>query len=191
MGEDEESAQIIESLPKDDWEQREVYAHFGLAIYFCQVLETQLVNYLALLTRVTTGQSMTEAEVDDLFARLFGGTFGRNLADVRRLVGDDWALADVMANALTLRNDLAHHWMRDRALTQGTSDNRQARIDELKAAQEQLREADEQLTARSKLLWDHAGLQRDWIETEYERLREIADRGGAEADGRPSNARPR
>ena len=38
-------AEVRQPLDRGDWEQREVYAHFGVAIYFCQVVEAGLVNY--------------------------------------------------------------------------------------------------------------------------------------------------
>jgi hypothetical protein len=110
--------QVLDRMDRGDWEQREVYAKFGLAIYFCQSLESQLVNYLALLGRIRTGDPMTDADVDELFATLFSGTFGRNLKQVRDLLGDEWVLAEELTAALELRNQLVHHWMRDRALEQ-------------------------------------------------------------------------
>ena len=81
-----------------------------------------------------------------------------------------------MAAALKLRNELVHHWMRDRALKQGTGDDRRAIVEELKAAQAQLRLAEERLTARTKAMWDRAGLPWEWVEREYKRLREVAER---------------
>jgi hypothetical protein len=72
-------AEIRQPLDRGDWEHREVYAHFGLAIYFCQVVETALVNYLLLLRRATTAREITETEIDDLFVELFGNTLGRNI----------------------------------------------------------------------------------------------------------------
>ena len=172
----DETEEIIERISRAEWEQREIYAQFGVATYFCQVLETQLVNYLALLSRANSGRPMADEEVDELFDRLFGGTFGRNLKAVRDLLGDDWVLADEMAAALKLRNELVHHWMRDRALKQDTSDDRRAMVEELKAAQAQLRSAEKRLTARTKAMWDQAGLPWEWVEREYARLREVAER---------------
>lgn len=171
----DDSDLVVETIAKADWEQREVYARFGLAVYFCQALETQLVNYLALLRRVTTGQAMPTEEVDGLFDRLFRRTFGSNLRDVTELVGSDSVLVPTMAAALTLRNELVHHWLRDRAVEQGTSHGRLAVVEELKVAQAQLQRADEELRAQSKLLWARAGLSWDWVEEEYVRLARIAE----------------
>lgn len=104
-------AEIRQPLDRGDWEQREVYAHFGVAIYFCQVVETALVNYLLLLRRGTIAREVTETEIDDLFVELFGNTLGRNIKNVKRILGEhgDWILADQMTDALKLRNELVHH----------------------------------------------------------------------------------
>jgi hypothetical protein len=125
---------VVERISSAGWEQREIYAKFGLAIYFCQCLESQLVNYLALAARANAGVPMTLEEVDSLFERLFSGTLGRNIRELRSMVGDEWMAANELAPALELRNELVHHWLRDRALQQGTSHSRLAMIEELDTA---------------------------------------------------------
>jgi hypothetical protein len=85
--------EIRQPLDQHSWEQREIYAQFGVAIYFCQVVETALVNYLLILRRATEQREMTEAEIDELFEDLFGNTLGRNIKAVQRLLGQqggDW-----------------------------------------------------------------------------------------------------
>ncbi len=39
-------AEIRQPLERAAWEQREIYAHLGLALYFCQVVEAALVTHL-------------------------------------------------------------------------------------------------------------------------------------------------
>ena len=143
--------EIREPLDRADWEQREVYANFGLAIYFCQVLEFQLVSYVALIRRSKAGRQMSEAKSSRLLDRLLGGTFGQNIGEVRDLLGGRSIIESPMAEALKLRNNLVHNWMRERALQQSTSENRLAMIQELKEARRTLQDADRVLTdARSR-----------------------------------------
>src|SRR5262245_58959056 len=80
----------------------------------------------------TMAREITETEIDELFVELFGNTLGRNIKNVKRVLGKhgDWVLADQMTDTLKLRNELVHHWMRTRAMLQGTSENRLAMIDE-------------------------------------------------------------
>lgn len=176
--------EIRQPLDRSDWEQREVYAHFGLAIYFCQVVESALVNYLLLLRRATTAREITETEIDDLFVELFGNTLGRNIKNVKRILGEqgDWVLADQMADALNLRNELVHHWMRTRAMLQGTSENRLAMIDELKNATTKLQDVDRALGERTQAMLAKVGLPDGFIDGEYQRLTELAERGEDDPD---------
>lgn len=172
-------AEIGQPLDRGDWEQREVYAHFGLAIYFSQVVEVALVNYLLLLRRATAAAEISEIEIDELFVELFGNTLGRNIANVKRILGEqgEWVLADQMTETLKLRNELVHHWMRTRSLLQGTSESRLAMIEELENATAKLRDASHALSERTQTLLAKAGLPDGFIEEEYQRLNALAERG--------------
>jgi hypothetical protein len=170
---------VVEELSPGEWEQREVYAKFGVAVYLCQCLESQLVNYVIAL-RGVAGNAITRQEVDVLFGELFGNTLGRNLREAARVLGDDAALSSELAPVLTLRNELVHHWMRERALDQGTSKKRRAMIEELDTAIEQLEVADATLVERTQPLLERLGVSRSIIHTEYERLREVAASDNAE-----------
>jgi hypothetical protein len=176
-------AEIRRPLDRDDWEQREIYAHFGLALYFCQVVESGLVNYLLLLHRATGQGEITESEIDDLFAELFGNTLGRNIQNVKRILGEhgDWVLADQMAGTLELRNELVHHWMRTRALQQGTSENRLAMIDELEGAIAKLQDADRAIHERTQAMLAKSDLP-EVAQAEYQRLTDLAERGEDDPD---------
>jgi hypothetical protein len=172
--------EIREPLDAADWEQREIYANFGLAIYFCQVLEFQLVTYLALLRRSKSGRRMSDLETDRLLERRLCGTFGRNIGEVRDLLGGRWILETPMAEALALRNNLVHHWMRERYLMQGTSANRLAIVDELREAHRILQEADRVLTERTTKMFKSAGISWDIVQQEYERLTQLSGSGISE-----------
>jgi hypothetical protein len=177
-------AEIRQPLDRADWEQREIYAHLGLALYFCQVVETALVNYLVLLHRATTRRGMAEAEVDDLFVALFGQTLGRNISNVKRILGEygDWVLADRMADTLKLRNELVHHWMRTRLMKQGTNEKRLAMIAELEVALTELQEADRALYERTQAMLAKTGMPEGLIQAEFQRLMDLAERGEDDPD---------
>lgn len=181
MGYDTE---IRQPLKRDDWEQREVYAHFGVAIYFCQVVEVALVNYLHFLRRTTAGRDMAEADADDLFGELFGYTLGRNIKNVKRVLGEQgqWVLKDRMADTLKLRNELVHHWMRTRVMLQGTSENRLAMIEELKGVIARLEGAETAIRERTQAMLAKAGMPEGFVQDEHQRLTELAERGEDDPD---------
>lgn len=165
---------VVEDIDPKDWEHREVYANFGLAIYFCQCVETSIANYVAVQRVIKLGRQLTASEHDALFEELFSRTLGHNLKQLRDLLGEGSELASELSDALKLRNDLVHHWMRDRALDQGTSAKRQAMIAELKAAQENLQAIDVTLHDRLQSMLEAGGVTRKWVQQEFERLTQIA-----------------
>jgi hypothetical protein len=177
-------AEVKQPLDRGAWEQREVYAHFGVAIYLCQVVETGLVNYLILLRRATADCEMQASEIDDLFDELFGYTLGRNINNVKRILGEhgEWVLADQMTETLKLRNELVHHWMRTRSLMQGTSETRLEMIGELENAAATLEGASGALKEKVQALLSKAGLPDGFIEDEYQRLSTLAERGEDDPD---------
>jgi hypothetical protein len=181
MGYDDE---IRQPFDRGEWEQREIYAKFGLAIYFCQVLEAGLVTYLLILRRATEGETTTVDVVDRLFTELFGKTLGQNIANIKRLFGEQgkWILEEQMSAALALRNELVHRWMRDRVLQQGTSENRLAMIAELDEASAILQHADRLVTDRTQKMMAKAGMPEDFVRNELRRITELAERGEEDLD---------
>jgi hypothetical protein len=97
-------------------------------------------------------------------------------------VTGDWVLADQMTDTLKLRNELTHHWMRTRAMLQGTSENRLAMIDELVQAVGKLQDADHVLTERTQAMITKGNLPADFIQRDYQRLMDLAERGEVDPD---------
>lgn len=82
-----------------------------------------------------------------------------------------------MREALELRNQLTHRWMRERVMLLDTSENRLAVIAELEAATTRIEHADQLLTKRTLELMKAGGVSLDAIQQEYERLRHLAEQG--------------
>jgi hypothetical protein len=161
---------VREEVDRSGWEQRELYARFGVAVYQCQVFETTLVNFVALLRGNARGFGLTDSEHDELFDELFGRTLGRNLNEARRLLGPAAVLLDDTEEVLDLRNDLVHHWLRDRALKQNTSEERLQLIEELKDAERTITAANRKVQVAFRRLWENLGLSWGLIEDEYRTL---------------------
>jgi hypothetical protein len=146
-------------------------------------LEAQLSNYICALRLAKNGRAVPENEIIALQDRINSGTLGRNLAEVRELLGGDWPLADEMAEVLERRNFLAHHWWRVRILSMGTETKRAALINELQALQERFQSADAKLTERSMALHSDVGIKPDTIRAEFQRLlRQSSSDDPADAD---------
>lgn len=143
---------------------KNVYAHFGLALYLAQVLEHGLANALmcAELLPLRGGKPVPrgewEAEFDAFMEQQFEQTLGRLIRDLSSATMVPVELEGLLSKALTTRNFLAHHFFRERAEAFMSKDGREAMIRELQSAQELFETADEKLTSIVKPLREKYGL---------------------------------
>jgi hypothetical protein len=166
----------IDRYPVDQegWEMREVYAKFGVAVYAAQVLEAEVANNLVTI-RAGRQKRGEEFDVDGTYRRLLGGTLGRNLGEIRDLLGKDWELSNRLADALDRRNEMIHHFWRRRILKMRSSEGRVGLIEELDGLAKLFFEVDQELTELSLARMSSYGLSREWVE-------ELADKIGAGED---------
>jgi hypothetical protein len=157
-------------MASEDAEVRDVYAHFGLAIYLAQCLEHELVNalvYVSLLpdaVKVRPKRGEWIATFDSFMDRNFQLTLGQLIARLRSastLPGD---LEEGLGRALTLRNYLAHAFFRERAEDFVTSRGRRAMTSELREAQAVFLESSEQLELVMKSIRSKSGISDEVIE---------------------------
>lgn len=141
----------------DDDLVRETYAHFGLAVYWGQVLEHGLVNAMVVL-QLPPRSTFTRDDVDPFMDRQFKNTLGKmihNLTDMTAIPVD---LEDLLTRALKTRNWLCHHYFRERAVDFMNNDGRTKMIAELEECRELLIAADRCLSATVKPIADSCGL---------------------------------
>jgi hypothetical protein len=128
---------------------REVYAHFGLAIYEAQVLEHGLANAM-LLARMAAGKLPTLADFDAFLEARFKKTLGSLIKDLSNHIAVDAGLEGMLAAALEKRNWLAHRYFRERSETFMSDRGCATMIAELESAQALFHEADEALEGVTK-----------------------------------------
>ena len=109
----ETAIEQFDSLDSDDAKTREVYAHFGLTIFMCQLIEQQSMNMIATLRQVT-GKFATKEEVAALWDNYdFGprtlGTLINEIKQLYKLTDDD---QKELKEILRLRNYFAHDYFR-------------------------------------------------------------------------------
>jgi len=103
----------FDALEDDDSRTKEVYAHFGLTIFLCQLIEQQSINMIAILRQVT-GKIVTEQEVTALWDGYDLGTktLGTLINEIKQL----YQLTDEdekeLRRILKLRNYYAHDYFR-------------------------------------------------------------------------------
>jgi hypothetical protein len=158
-------------------QSKEVYAHFGLAIYLAQCLEHGLVNaffFIDLMPNrlnLATNQVEWETVVETFMEAKFRLTLGRMIDTLAKITPVDPSLADLLSDALQKRNWLAHHYFRERAEAFLTSTGRLGMIAELESAQTLFRNADSALENAVEPARLKAGLTDELLAETYVRLR--------------------
>ncbi|GAB2902551.1 hypothetical protein GCM10027046_34640 [Uliginosibacterium flavum] len=153
---------------------REVYAHFGLAIYCSQVLEHGIGNTLVYASLIPSNlgkiRSRTEWEekFDGFLGAHFDKTLGRMIAALKSEIAIPVELESMLTEALKKRNWLAHHYFRDRSDEFLNERGREIMIEELKATQTLFSDADERLEAATKPLREKYGFTDERLEKYFD-----------------------
>lgn len=163
-----------ESLPQ---EIKEIYAHFGLAIYQAQCLEHGLVNALVFIDHIPNNRkhatSATEwsDSVDSFMESKFELTLGRMIRELSSVTKIEPGLQNLLSLALKRRNWLAHGYFKDRAEDFLTLKGRAKMLAELQESQELLADADSALEQAVKPAMKRIGLTDEVLAAAYKTLR--------------------
>lgn len=99
-----------DEMDDENYQTREVYAKFGLAVYFAQVLEAGVVNLLT-IARIFPDRTATREDFTTVMENYFRRTFGSLRTAVTPYLGDDTALLNDLQRAVAQRNTLIHgYW---------------------------------------------------------------------------------
>jgi hypothetical protein len=169
----------------DDAEEttKEVYARFGLVVYYGQVLEHGLVNAMVILQLLPHRQAVAydrerwSAAVDGFMDRHFRTTLGRMMKAFREGSDVPPDLEGLLGRALEKRNWLAHHYFRVRADEFLTHAGRLRMLEELEAVRQLIEDADRALDSFVKPVRERYGITDEWIERELLRLEEAVGNG--------------
>jgi uncharacterized protein with HEPN domain len=163
------AAWLPDELDPDADQRREVYAWYGGAMYYAQVLEHGLVN---LVVAVEIGRAIkTELERHALYEELFAKPMGEHVKRVLKEVRLTDAQVLRLGKARAARNFLAHHYFRERAGEFLTVAGRNKLIRELDELCAEFEAVDEELEAITLPLLAKWGVTEDRIEAEANRLR--------------------
>lgn len=98
---------------------KEVFAHFGAALYHAQVLEHGIVNALVLVDLIPSERHKAktplewESIVDGFMEQQFAKPMGRMMTALRQVADVPDDLEALLVRALQMRNRLAHHFFRE------------------------------------------------------------------------------
>ena len=172
---------MMHELHDADGEQvKEVYAKFGLVVYFAQVLEHGIVNALVILDLIPSSRHLARSadewgsEVDAFMDRHFQATMGRMMKNLRDITQVDDDLEQLLREALRKRNWLVHDFFRERATEFMSSPGQEQMISEIDGCRDLFESADKRLEATVAPLRRKAGLTDELLAREYERMQKEA-----------------
>jgi hypothetical protein len=152
-----------------DEEAREVYARYGLAMYFAQVVERAIVNLMIAL-RLPERGALTRRDIDQFMDEAFTMTFGRLLQELRRMGQSTHFLQRDLDYARDMRNWLAHRYFRDRAVQFMSPAGRVVMLQELDDATKLFLQVNEHLERLSSEARAANNIGDEAVRREYEQL---------------------
>lgn len=153
----------------DDEHVREVYAYFGLAVYYAQVLEHGIVNAMVVL-RLPHRDRFTKGDIDAFMDQQFENTLGKLIKNLQAETTLPPDLEELLRQALKTRNWLCHDYFRERAFEFGTEAGREKMLAALLDAKELLTRADKRLDSVVKPLADRCGITEVLFQEAYQAL---------------------
>ncbi|WP_042207023.1 hypothetical protein [Paenibacillus durus] len=117
-------------LPQSE-HSKELFAYFGLAVYYCQALEQQLTNLL-LLTKLSQGTLPSEAELTDLYQRKLGNSLGQLIKEIQHHFSFSEEETTQLHHVWKQRNYIVHDYFKERIQDTFTPAGRTRIIRELK-----------------------------------------------------------
>ena len=160
---------IVKHIDPESEHVKEVFAHFGLAMYRAQCLERQLAMILASKygpdpTRIS------RTEFDNTLEGLFSETLGQMVSKIKKLSALSEDEAERLKKALEKRNWLAHRYFWERATEFMSEFGRASMISELQDATCLFVALDESFTNKTFEWGEPYGITQQSVDKEMDRL---------------------
>ncbi|WP_440960846.1 hypothetical protein ACN6KS_26930 [Paenibacillus nitricinens] len=162
---------MLHEIYDENEHSKESYAYFGLAVFYSQVLEHQLVNMIVLLKR-SQGLLPTEGDFDALYERKFSNTMGQLINEIKQLYPIKPEELNELKEILKLRNFIVHDFFKEKINLTFTRNGRDQLIIECKEFVERVRTLDSQLVIYSKEILEKLGITEEILENEVKEIKE-------------------
>ncbi|PLX69252.1 MAG: hypothetical protein C0602_07505 [Denitrovibrio sp.] len=170
------------NLSKEDYEARELYANFGLAIYLSQVLELSINNLMVYAFLDSDKENIQTQEEwkrlgDDLYSANYKKTLGKLITELKRSkISLPAEIEERLDEALSIRNFLSHHFFRKNCLSTLSSSGTNKLIIELQNYQKIFTNADKLLDNIFTPLANNLGITNTVIDQKLNEFKESAKR---------------
>lgn len=156
---------------------KNLYAHYGLAVYLSQVLEHGIINYMVMykaFKNISEKKYKNESDyikfTDDYFASCFKKTMGSLISELKTFNSVANETMQLLEKCLEQRNKLAHRYFRENVCSHNNTTGQSEMIDELLDMQELFSSTDKILDDAIRPLRIKLGISDEKIEKEMKAL---------------------
>lgn len=131
----------MDTLDGESERMRDIYAHFGLAVYYSQCIERTISIGLVTVFNIDV-KNMTQEKFDDELGHNFKKTLGALLREVKKSKHIDDDFQAELSEVLDKRNWITHHYFWDRAVQMMGKEGQLSMINELNEIADRFHETD-------------------------------------------------
>lgn len=153
---------MIEEIDEESWQIREVYAKYGLTMYFAQCFETGLVNLLVSL-KLKDREKIIKSDIDLFMEKNYEKTLGGLIHSLKKAIKTSENLEADLKELLDIRNYLAHRYFRVKAIDFMKKDGRQRMLSELESIISKLENGDKKIDSIISAIYKQYGITYEMI----------------------------
>lgn len=122
---------MSDSLLNEHLQSRELFAYFGLAVYYSQALEQQMVNFIILI-KVASGGMTSEAELKLHFDKKLSNSLGQLVREISHYFTFPPEEMELLKHIWKQRNYIVHDYFKQKIHATFSEKGRTEMIKELK-----------------------------------------------------------
>jgi hypothetical protein len=163
----------MSELDEDSYQNREIFAHYGLAMYHAQCVEKSLAILVSSVFNKEFYKSAPDRR-ETIQDEVFSKTIGRLLNRLKQQITIPPNLEKTLAESLKKRNWLAHDYFWERAGHMLTPRGKEKMIEELTILSEFFSKLDAHLTKISEKWLKKIGISEETINAHVNKLKQNA-----------------
>lgn len=139
---------------KQDQEQaKELFSYFGLAVYYSQALEQQLVN-LIMMMKLSEGKVPSDEDFEELYQRKLSSSLGQLVKEIQHHYEFSQEEVSELTQVWKQRNYIVHDYFKERIHDTFTDAGRSSMLQELLEFTERAQNLDRKLQSISQALYE-------------------------------------
>jgi hypothetical protein len=155
--------QMGDSNSVQQQQSKELFSYFGLAVYYGQALEQQLVN-LIMVMKLKEGIIPSDEDFAEIYHRKRSNSLGQLVNEIRHHFAFSAEETEELLSIWKDRNYIVHDYFKERILQTFTEPGRKAMIKELRQFKNRAKRLEDKLQGYTKQLYDQVELAEAEVE---------------------------